>query len=135
MYTYPVWRFQQSVYRCKLVDQRQIHVESVQGWPGWIRKIRAIRKRIHIVQILDPACQGHLARTLFLLYKVTHWLLHYIREFSWLRHCKKVLSVCEKCFHQADACRRKNLLTMVTEIQKCHLLPTIYKKNCYHYVY
>lgn len=67
--TYPVRRLQQPVHRCQLVDQRQIDVESVQGRPRWIRKISAIRERIHVVQILDPARQGHFAQTLFTLYR------------------------------------------------------------------
>lgn len=63
--THPVWRLEQPVNGGKLVDERQVHTERVQGRPRGIREIRAVRERIHVVQVLDPARQGHFAQILF----------------------------------------------------------------------
>lgn len=61
-------RLQQPMHGSQLIDQRQINAKSVQGRPGRIRKIRTVRKRVHIVQKLHSTRQRHRHKTLVALY-------------------------------------------------------------------
>lgn len=55
---YLVWCLQNSVYSSDLVDKRYIHIQGILWWPSGLREIRGGRKRINIIEILHPTCQG-----------------------------------------------------------------------------